>query len=65
MLLVAVLTVFIFHLILPTIQELIHWLLLVGVHVLIYKSDVDYGVILAFHETQMRTSPLVSNTRPP
>ena len=45
--LVAVLTVIIFILLLPTIQELIHWSVLVGVHVRVSRYDVNYGVSLS------------------
>ena len=48
LLLVAVLTVLILILLLPTIQELIHWLMLVGIRVSVSKFDVDDGVSLAF-----------------
>ena len=41
-------TVIIFLLLLPTSQELIHWFVLVGVRVQVYKSDVDYGTIMDF-----------------
>ena len=33
---------------LPTSQELIHWLILVGIRVIIPKSNVDDGGILDF-----------------
>ena len=42
----AVLTVLILLLLIPTRQELIHWLILVGIRVSIYKSDVDDGISL-------------------
>ena len=45
---VAMLMVFIFLFLIPTIQELIHCLLPVGVHVRVSKYDVDYGASLAF-----------------
>ena len=44
--LVAVLTVFDLLLLLPTIQELINWIMLVGIRVSIEKYDVDDGVSL-------------------
>ena len=42
------LTMFVFIILLPTIQELIHLFLTVGVHVRVYKYDVNYGVSLDF-----------------
>ena len=30
------------------IQDIIYWLLPVGVHVQVSKSDVDYGISLVF-----------------
>ena len=40
----AVLTILIYILILSMNQELIHWLILVGIRVRISKSDVDDGI---------------------
>ena len=45
---VAVLTVLIFILLLPIIQELIHWFLPVGVLIRVSKLDVDYDTSLDF-----------------
>ena len=47
-LLVSALKVFIFIFLLPSIQELPHWFLLLGVCIWVVTSDVDYGVIMAF-----------------
>ena len=44
----AVLTVLILIFPLPKIQELIYWLILVGIGVIIPKSDIDDGVSLDF-----------------
>ena len=41
-----VITVIILILLLPTIQEPIHWLILVGIRVGVYKFAVDDGVSL-------------------
>ena len=48
MLLVAVVTVLILILILPTIKELIHRYMVLGVHVRVSKYDVNDGISLAF-----------------
>ena len=48
LLLLEVLTVLIFVFLVPNIQDLIHWLILVGVNVRVSKYDVDYGVSLSF-----------------
>ena len=48
LLLVAVITVIILLLILPTSQDLIYWLMLVGICVSKSKFDFDDGVSLAF-----------------
>ena len=47
-LLVAVLTVFIFIFLIPSIHEILHWLLHEGVYVQASKYDADYGVRMAF-----------------
>ena len=47
-LLVAVITVFIFLFLIPSIQEILHWLLPEGVNVQVSKYDADYGVGLDF-----------------
>ena len=44
----AVFTIIILLFLLPTTQELIHWLILVGIRVSITKYDVDYGVSIDF-----------------
>ena len=44
--LVEVITRLILILLLPPIQELIHWLILAGIHGSIAKSDVNDGVSL-------------------
>ena len=36
------------YLLIPKIQKLVHYLILIGVHVSISKYDVDDGVILTF-----------------
>ena len=46
-LLVAFITVFILIFILSTIQELFHWLIIVGIHVIISKSDFGDDVSMA------------------
>ena len=43
-----VITVFILLLLLPTIKDLIHWFIPVGIRVRISEFGVDYGVSLAF-----------------
>ena len=43
----AVVTIIIIILLIPIIQELIHWIILVGIHISIFKLDVDDGVSLA------------------
>ena len=43
-LIVAVLTMLILILLLPTVHEIIHWLVLVGVRVRVSKYNVNYGV---------------------
>ena len=70
-LLVEILTVLILLLPLLTIQELIHWLILLGIRVRIYKSDVDDDVSLdlpyaldddiipCLHPPPLLTSPLL------
>ena len=45
--LVAVFTVIIFLFLLPSIQELVHRFVLVGVRALISKSNIEDGVSLA------------------
>ena len=47
-LLVAFITVFILIFILSTIQELFHWLIIVGIHISISKSEPNDGVSLDF-----------------
>ena len=46
LLLVELLTVLVLILLIPMSQEIIHWLILVGIRVSIAKSDVDDGVSL-------------------
>ena len=48
LLLVAVITLIILLLIIPTIQDIIHWLILAGIRVSVSKSDLSYGVSLDF-----------------
>ena len=48
LLLVSLLTVIIFILFTPTIQELLHWLILVDIRFSISKSDIDDGASLNF-----------------
>ena len=48
LLLVVVLTMLVVIFILPKIQELIRWLILVGIWVGISKYDVDYSISLTF-----------------
>ena len=48
LLLVAVLTVLVLIFLLPKSQEFIHWIILVGIHAIIAKHDVDDGASLAF-----------------
>ena len=43
----AVVTIIIIILLIPIIQELIRWIILVGIHISIFKLDVDDGVSLA------------------
>ena len=47
MFLIEVLTVLILLLLIPMIQELIHWLIIVGIHVIISKSDFGDDVSMA------------------
>ena len=44
LLLMEVLTVLIVIFLLPTTQELIHWFVLVGVRVQVFKYDVGYSI---------------------
>ena len=46
--LAEMLSVFIFTLLLPSIQDLYHWFIPVGVCVQVAKYDVDYGISLDF-----------------
>ena len=50
LLLVAVINILIFLLLLPPIQELIHWFVLVGVRVRASKYDDEYGISLDLPE---------------
>ena len=43
-LLVAVLNALILILLLPKIQEIIYWLIFIGIHIRISKSDINDGV---------------------
>ena len=45
--LMAIINVLVLIFSLPPIQDLIHWLLPVGVSVLVFKYDVDYGISMA------------------
>ena len=47
-LIVEVLTMLILILLLSTSQEITHRLILLGIHISIYKSDVNYGISLIF-----------------
>ena len=44
----AVITVFIIIFLIPTVQELIHWFLPVGICVQVSKLDINYGISLGF-----------------
>ena len=46
LLIVEVLTVLIFIFLIQTIQEIVHWFILVGICIRVSKFDVDYGVSL-------------------
>ena len=46
--LLAVLTILILILILPTSQDVIHWLKPVGIHTIVVDFDVNHGVSLLF-----------------
>ena len=45
---VKVITVLILLLLLPTSQEIFHWIIPIGIRVIISKSYVNYGVSLIF-----------------
>ena len=48
MFLVAVITVLILILLLPTTQELVHWPIPVGIHISMSEFDIHDGVSLVF-----------------
>ena len=48
MLLVSVINVLVLLVLLPMSQELIHWLIIVGIHISIAKYDINDSVSLDF-----------------
>ena len=49
LLLMTVLTVLILILLIPMIQDILNWFVLVGIYISVSKIGVDYGISLACH----------------
>ena len=61
----TLITVFIFILLLPTIQKIFRWFLPVGFRIRVSNSDVDYGVSMDLTQTLNGYATLCLQSVPP